>query len=203
MNRASSSSAKTDETKTSDPDEDDDDDDDDPSSNKGKNGSQNSDSGDVNSSSSSSSSGTENFSLKRSACDSKTDENTLMALDLINEKAFRMFESITKKNMEKEFDISAEVKPMYRAVLVKEPKNCNAQLGYAVASIVDLANNETLRNLYDDYKFWYDYKIESVAEFVDMVEHLSTNNSFTKTAQNALEKKSNPWWILRLSLQMD
>ena len=189
LNRSSSSSAKTDKKKTSDPDEDDDDD---PSSNKGKNGSQNSDSGDVTSSSSRSSSGTENFSLKRSACDSKTDENTLMALDLINEKAFRMFESITKKNMEKVFDISAEVKPMYRAVLVKEPKNCNAQLGYAVASIVDLANNETLRNLYDDYKFWYDYKIESVAEFVDMVEHLSTNNSFTKTAQNALEKEVEP-----------
>ena len=130
--------------------------------------------------------------FKRAACDMQSDEGTLLALDLINEKSIKMFEAFSDKDMEAAKSLSAEVKPMYKKVLDKDSKNCNAQLGYAVASIVDLANNETLRGLYDDYKYWYDYGIESVAEFTKMLADLSKNKSFTKIAQDALDKEVAP-----------
>ena len=130
--------------------------------------------------------------FKRAACDMQSDEGTLLALDLINEKSIKMFEAFSDKDMEAAKSLSAEVKPMYKKVLDKDSKNCNAQLGYAIASIVDLANNETLRGLYDDYKYWYDYGIESVAEFTTMLADLSKNKSFTKIAQDALDKEVAP-----------
>ena len=38
------------------------------------------------------------------------------------------------------------------------------------------------------YKYWYDYGIESVAEFTTMLADLSKNKSFTKIAQDAKKK---------------
>lgn len=131
--------------------------------------------------------------FKRSICDIRADETILTALDLINEKAFKLFEAFSKKRMNEVRSISAEVKPMYKKVLDKNPHSCNAQLGYAVAIITDLANNETLRDLYDDYDFWFnDHGIESLNDFTDMVTALSKNKSFTTTAQDALENEVLP-----------
>lgn len=130
--------------------------------------------------------------FKRAACDMQSDEGTLLALDLINEKSIKMFEAFAENDMEEAKSLSAEVKPMYKKILDKDSKNCNAQLGYAVASIVDLANNKTLNDLYNKYKSWYDYGIESVAKFTEMLADLSENKSFTKTAQEALDKEVAP-----------
>lgn len=130
--------------------------------------------------------------FKRAACDLKSDEGTLLVLDLINEKAIKMFEAFAENDMEEAKSLSADVKPMYKKVLDKDAKNCNAQLGYAIASIVNLANNPTLRELYNDYKYWYDYRVESVAEFTEMLADLSKNKSFTKIAQEALDNEVAP-----------
>lgn len=130
--------------------------------------------------------------FKRAACDIQSDEGTLLALDLINEKSIKMFEAFAENDMEEAKSLSAEVKPMYKKVLDKDAKNCNAQLGYAIASIVNLANNPTLRELYNDYKYWYDYRVESVAEFTEMLADLSKNKSFTKIAQEALDNEVAP-----------
>ena len=130
--------------------------------------------------------------FKRAACDMQSDENVLHALDLINEEAVKVFEAFSDKDMDQAKELSGDVKEMYKKILDKNSKNCNAQLGYAVASIVDLVNNKTLNDLYNDYKRWYDRGIESVAEFTDMLEDLSKNKSFTKTAQDALDKEVAP-----------
>ena len=133
---------------------------------------------------------TEVNGLMRSACDTKDGESVLEALDVVNEKAIDLFEAFADKDFDKGKALSAEVKSAYKKVLNKAPKNCNAQLGYAVASIVDLANNKTLNDLYSDYDFWFnDYGIESLEDFTDMISTLSKNKSFTKTAQEALEKE--------------
>ena len=108
---------------------------------------------------------TEVNGLMRSACDTKDGESVLEALDVINEKAIDLFEAFADKDFDKGKSLSTEVKSAYKKVLNKAPKNCNAQLGYAVASIVDLAN---------------------------MISTLSKNKSFTKTAQEALEKEVAP-----------
>ena len=143
--------------------------------------------------SSSSTGKTEVNGLKRSACDTKDGENVLEALDAINKKAIDLFEAFSDKDFDKGKSLSTEVKVAYKKVLDKAPKNCNAQLGYAVASIMDLANNKTLNDLYNDYDFWLnDYGIESLEDFTDMVTALSKNKSFTKTAQEALEKQVSP-----------
>ena len=131
--------------------------------------------------------------FKRSGCDLKSDENTLKALDLINERAFNLFEAFSKKRMNEAKSISAEVKPLYKKVLDKNPRNCNAQLGYAVAIVADLANNKTLRDLYNDYDFWFNKRgVESLQDFTKMITELSVNKSFTKTAQSALENEVLP-----------
>ena len=136
---------------------------------------------------------TEVNGLMRSACDTKDGESVLEALDVVNEKAIDLFEAFADKDFDKGKALSAEVKSAYKKVLNKAPKNCNAQLGYAVASIVDLANNKTLNDLYSDYDFWFnDYGIESLEDFTDMISTLSKNKSFTKTAQEALEKEVAP-----------
>lgn len=143
--------------------------------------------------SSSSTGTTEVNGLKRSKCDTKDGENVLEALDIINEKAVDLFEALSNKNFNKGKSLSAEVKPAYKKVLDKAPTNCNAQLGYAVASIVDLLNNKTLNDLYEDYDKWFsDYGIESLEDFTDMITDLSENKSFTKTAQEALENEVAP-----------
>ena len=130
--------------------------------------------------------------FKRSTCDLQSDENVLKALNKVNQKSVKMYEAFSNKNMEDVEALSAEIKPMYKKILDKDPKNCNAQLGYAMASIVNLVNNETLRGLYDDYEFWYDYGVESLEDFTDMITALSKKKSFTKTAQSALEKEVLP-----------
>ena len=130
--------------------------------------------------------------FKRSTCDIQSGENVLEALDKVNRKSIRMYEAFSKKNMEDVKALSAEIKPMYKKILDKDPKNCNAQLGYAMASIVNLVNNETLRGLYDDYEAWYNYGIESLEDFTNMITALSKKKSFTKTAQSALEKEILP-----------
>ena len=130
--------------------------------------------------------------FKRSTCDIQSGENVLDALDKVNRKSIRMYEAFSNKNMEDVEALSAEIKPMYKKILDKDPKNCNAQLGYAMASIVNLVNNETLRGLYDDYEAWYNYGIESLEDFTNMITALSKKKSFTKTAQSALEKEILP-----------
>ena len=131
--------------------------------------------------------------LKRSACDAKDGDNVLEALDVTNEKAIDLFEAFSKNDFDKGKALSAEVKAAYKKILNKAPKNCNAQLGYAVASIVDLSNNSTLKSLYDDYDSWFkNNSIESLEDFTGMITDLSRNKSFTKTAQEALEKEVVP-----------
>jgi hypothetical protein len=143
--------------------------------------------------SSGSTASTEVNGLMRSACDTKDGESVLEALDVVNEKAIDLFEAFADKDFDKGKSLSTEVKSAYKKVLNKAPKNCNAQLGYAVASIVDLANNKTLNDLYSDYDFWFsDYGIESLGDFTDMITTLSKNKSFTKTAQEALENEVAP-----------
>ena len=136
---------------------------------------------------------TEVNGLIRSACDTKDGNSVLEALDVVNEKAIELFEAFADKNLDKGKALSTEVKSAYKKVLDKAPKNCNAQLGYAIASIVDLANNKTLNDLYKDYDLWFsDHGIESLEDFTEMISSLSANKSFTKTAQKALEREVSP-----------
>lgn len=136
---------------------------------------------------------TEVNGLKRSACDTKDGESVIEALDVVNNKAIDLFEAFTDKDFDKGKSLSAEVKAAYKKILNKAPTNCNAQMGYAIATIVDLVNNKTLNDLYEDYDYWFsDYGIDGLEDFTDMVTKLSKNKSFTKTAQEALEKEVAP-----------
>ncbi|PWJ68105.1 MULTISPECIES: hypothetical protein [unclassified Fibrobacter] len=87
--------------------------------------------------------------IVRSACDSKMDDAGFQALDATNSKAFELFKTLGDKQFSDAKDLSAEVKPMYAKILQKYPNSCGAQLGYAVANLVDLINNQEIKKFFD------------------------------------------------------
>ena len=144
--------------------------------------------GESKSSSSSSVSKPKNNDSERYAdCDLAMDDRGLLALTAVNKKAADLFESLADLDMEDMEDRATELKPMYQRIIDKYPNSCGAKLGYAVTSVVDLVNNETLSSLASDYKQWFMGDLASIDDFVQMAEDLSSDNrTFTKNAQKAL-----------------
>lgn len=141
------------------------------------------------SSSSKSSSSTSNPSKsdRYADCDLTMDSRGLLALTSVNKKAADLFEALGDLDMEDMEDQATELKPMYQRILDKYPNSCGAKLGYAVTSVVDLVNNETLGDLAGDYKRWFNGGISSIDDFVQMAEDMSSNKgTFTKNTQKVL-----------------
>ena len=130
--------------------------------------------------------------IRYSKCDSDMDETVLAALELTNTKAASMFRAFFDKNVEEGKSIGAEVKPMYRVILDQYPQSCGAQVGYAMASIVNVMNNPNVNRLYNVYEEYLP-GMQSVSEFVEMANRLSDGTTgFTKRTQNTLEKEVVP-----------
>jgi hypothetical protein len=120
-------------------------------------------------------------------CDLVMDSKGLLALTAVNKKAADIFEALADLDKEDLEDRTTELKPMYKRIIDKYPNSCGAKLGYAVTSVVDLVNNETLGNLASDYKHWFNGNISSIDDFVQMAEEMSSNErTFTKNTQKVL-----------------
>ena len=121
------------------------------------------------------------------SCDDVLDETGKMALDLVNDKSAKLFETFADKDMDAARALAAEVKPMYKKILDKYPEACGAQVGYAFATIGDLGNSKELRLIWDDYyNDSFRKGVSDVSEFVDIVTRLSGEKSFTQRVQDAL-----------------
>lgn len=90
--------------------------------------------------------------LQKGACIDDTTATIKAALKKVNERSVDMFQALAQKDLDKVRISSDTTKMMYGRILSRSPKSCEAQVGYAISTVMDFLNNDLLNEIIDSYK---------------------------------------------------
>lgn len=88
-------------------------------------------------------------SFEVAACEEITDEDVRKEMDEAQETFFEFIDAFGVSDFERAGEAAGTIKSVYGKALKANPGNCEAQLGYALATITDLLNNKTLTDVID------------------------------------------------------
>lgn len=88
-------------------------------------------------------------SFEVAACEEITDEAVRKEMDEAQETFINFVEAFGVYDLEEAQKSAGTIKSVYGKALKANPGNCEAQLGYALATITDLLNNKTLNDVID------------------------------------------------------
>ncbi len=88
--------------------------------------------------------------FKIEACKETTDIKASQQLELAKQDIQELYKALYNRNLDKAQSVSAAVKNEFKNVLTAFPDNCEAQLGYGLATATDIINNELFKKLIDD-----------------------------------------------------
>jgi len=86
---------------------------------------------------------------KVSACAIVSDSEVQAELNEATNSSIGIFQALANGDFEGAKEVSAYTKITFKTILTENPKNCGAQLGYAVTIISDLVNNKEINDLYN------------------------------------------------------
>jgi hypothetical protein len=86
---------------------------------------------------------------KVSACAIVSDSEVQAELNEATNSSIGIFQALANGDFEGAKEVSAYTKSTFKTILTENPKNCGAQLGYAVTIISDLVNNKEINDLYN------------------------------------------------------
>jgi hypothetical protein len=86
---------------------------------------------------------------KVSACADISDSEVQAELDEATNSSIGIFQALASGDFDSAKVVSAKTKSTFKTILTDNPKNCGAQLGYAVTIISDLVNNKDVNDLYN------------------------------------------------------
>lgn len=86
---------------------------------------------------------------KVSACAIVSDSEVQAELNEATNSSIGIFQALANGDFEGAKEVSAYTKSTFKTILTENPKNCGAQLGYAVTIISDLVNNKDVNDLYN------------------------------------------------------
>lgn len=90
--------------------------------------------------------------LTNGKCVDDTTSAIKQALKKVNERSVSMFQALSKKDIDQVKVSSDTTKMMYGKILARSPKSCEAQVGYAISSVMDFLNNDLLNEIVNAYK---------------------------------------------------
>lgn len=132
--------------------------------------------------------------IEAEACSTKKlDEDSRESLFLANSFLYELINAASSGNVSQTELYSKRALKLYKEVLEKNPRNCDAQFGYATASITNLSSNEiinkflTLPSYYKD--FLLDLPLGSFLNEVQFIIQESTGSraSLTEQIQASIE----------------
>lgn len=85
-------------------------------------------------------------------CIDDTTKAIKKALEKVKANSVEMFKAFGKKDIDKIKTDSRSTLDMYRTILKKSPNSCEAQVGYAITSVINLSNDTLLNSIIDVYR---------------------------------------------------
>ena len=90
--------------------------------------------------------------LENRRCIDDTTKTVQSALERVKANSVEMFKAFGQKDIDKIQTDSKSTLEMYRKILKKSPNSCEAQIGYAITSVINLSNDTLLNEIIDVYR---------------------------------------------------
>lgn len=87
--------------------------------------------------------------IELSACEELTDKEAIKEMDNAQQDIYDFMEAFADGDLKESQKLSATLKTAYSKALDAHPGNCEAQVGYALATVADLLNNKTFNDVVD------------------------------------------------------
>ncbi len=89
---------------------------------------------------------------ERKHCIDDTSSTIVKALAKVKDNSVDMFKAFGKRDIDQIRTDSKSALEMYRKILKKSPNSCEAQIGYAITSVINLSNDTLLDAIIDTYR---------------------------------------------------
>lgn len=91
----------------------------------------------------------EEVKIELSACEELTDKDAIKEMEDAQQDIYDFMEAFAEGDLKESQKLSASIKSAYSKALDAHPGNCEAQVGYALATVADLLNNKTFNAVVD------------------------------------------------------
>lgn len=91
----------------------------------------------------------EEVKVELAACEELTDESAIKEMNAAQQDIYDFMEAFAEGDLKESQKLSATIKSAYSKALDAHPGNCEAQVGYALATVADLLNNKTFNDVVD------------------------------------------------------
>lgn len=91
----------------------------------------------------------EEVKVELAACEELTDEAAIKEMNAAQQDIYDFMEAFAEGDLKESQKLSATIKSAYSKALDAHPGNCEAQVGYALATVADLLNNKTFNDVVD------------------------------------------------------